>query len=155
MICNISVRDVLTASPTHDNHPSPLNDMHVTLHTRPSRFSACNIEKLGMGLETRLLFPCEECNIILIFVQGSSPSKVISIPILLYHQIITLYIHLFPFDFPPKLSHDVIPLDKTLISHPHKHANHKGFAISVYLVMYIQKLTAFFSEWRVDKLYIF
>ena len=27
---------------------------HVTSRTRPSRFSACNIEKLGMGLGTRL-----------------------------------------------------------------------------------------------------
>ena len=28
--------------------------LHVTLHTRPSCFSACNIEKLEMGLGTRL-----------------------------------------------------------------------------------------------------
>ena len=27
---------------------------HVISRTRPSRFSACNIEKLGMGLGTRL-----------------------------------------------------------------------------------------------------
>ena len=31
---------------------------HVTSDTRPSRFSACNIEKLGMGLETRLHIDC-------------------------------------------------------------------------------------------------
>ena len=34
-----------------DHHDMP----HVTSHTRPfSRFSACNIEKLGVGLGTRL-----------------------------------------------------------------------------------------------------
>ena len=31
--------------------------MHVTLHIRPSCFSVCNIEKLGIGLGTRLLSP--------------------------------------------------------------------------------------------------
>ena len=35
---------------TIDHHDMP----HVTSHTRPSRFSACNIEKLGMGLGVRL-----------------------------------------------------------------------------------------------------
>ena len=29
---------------------------HVTSDTRPSRSSACNIEKLGMGLGTRLTY---------------------------------------------------------------------------------------------------
>ena len=29
---------------------------HVTSDTRPSRFSVCNIEKLGMGLGTRLIY---------------------------------------------------------------------------------------------------
>ena len=32
---------------------SMLDMYHVTSHTRPSCFSACNIEKLGMGLGTR------------------------------------------------------------------------------------------------------
>ena len=40
-------------------HPSTTLHMdkisHVTSDTRPSRFSVCNIEKLGMSLGTRLL----------------------------------------------------------------------------------------------------
>ena len=35
---------------TIDHHDMP----HSTSHTRPSHFSACNIEKLGMGLGKRL-----------------------------------------------------------------------------------------------------
>ena len=30
--------------------------LHMTSHIRPSWFSACNIEKLGMGLGTRLQY---------------------------------------------------------------------------------------------------
>ena len=55
--CNRSARDVLTASPTHDNHPSPpfAPERHARDVTyQASYFSACNIEKLGMGLGTRL-----------------------------------------------------------------------------------------------------
>ena len=32
---------------------------HVTFDTRPSCFSACNIEVLGMGLGTRLCWFCD------------------------------------------------------------------------------------------------
>ena len=50
-------------------------DHHDTLHviscTRPSRFSACNIEKLGMDLGTRLgLFPGKQhaCGVLMLIV---------------------------------------------------------------------------------------
>ena len=40
---------VLCCSPTRNNYGSTTVLPHVTLDTRPSRFSACNIEKLGVA----------------------------------------------------------------------------------------------------------
>ena len=46
----------------------------MTLHTRPSHFSACNIEKLGMGLGTRLHVTCNLLIINFILIKADLPN---------------------------------------------------------------------------------
>ena len=80
-ILKSSARDVLTASPmpTHDNYSSttvllPKHRATWFSLTRPSRFSACNIEKLGIGSgneATDIYCSCYDINFVLYHIRST------------------------------------------------------------------------------------